>query len=197
MKRQLRQYVVSYGTALAAVAVALLSRLLLFPLLEDRRPYLTLFGGVAFAVWFARWRPATLAAIVGFLAAYSLLVEPYMAFSIPIFLTELSGYALSTGFIIFFGEAMHRARERAEREATERQLAEASVLQEKELVRVTLASIGDGVIVTDAQGRVRSLNAEAEQLTGWTNTAAAGRPLEAVFRIVNEETRQPVENPVE
>lgn len=197
MKRQLQQYVVSYGTALAAVALALGIRLLLYPLLQDRRPYLTLFGAVAFAVWFARWRPATLAAIVGFLAAYYLLVEPHTAFSIPIFLTELSGYALSTGFIIFFGEAMHLARERAEREATERQLADESVLQEKELFRVTLASIGDGVIVTDAQGRVRSLNAEAEQLTGWSSKEAAGQPLEAVFQIVNEETRRPVENPVE
>jgi PAS domain S-box-containing protein len=197
MRGQLRQYAVSYGTALAAVAAALLIRLLLYPLLEDRRPYLTLFGAVAFAVWFARWRPATVAAIVGFLAAYRLLVEPYTAISIPIFMTELSGYALSTGFIIFFGEAMHRARERAQREATERRLAVASVLLEKEQFRVTLASIGDGVIVTDAQGRVRSLNAEAEKLTGWSSTKAAGQPLEAVFQIVNEDTRRPVENPVE
>ena len=62
---------------------------------------------------------------------------------------------------------------------------------------MTLASIGDGVIVTDARGRVTFLNGEAERLTGWTNREAEGRPLPAVFHIINEQTRQPVENPVE
>lgn len=61
---------------------------------------------------------------------------------------------------------------------------------------MTLASVGDGLIATDAGGRVTTLNPVAEALTGWTQTAAAGRPLVEVFRIVNEETRQPVENPV-
>jgi len=62
---------------------------------------------------------------------------------------------------------------------------------------VTLASIGDGVIVTDAQGRVTFLNGEAERLTGWTSHEAQGHPLTAVFHIINEHTRQPVEDPVE
>jgi len=61
---------------------------------------------------------------------------------------------------------------------------------------VTLMSIGDAVIATDRQGRVELLNPVAERLTGWTQEEAAGRPLAEVFRIVNEETRQPVEDPV-
>jgi len=64
-----------------------------------------------------------------------------------------------------------------------------------ELLRITLASIGDGVIATDAAGRVTFLNGVAEALTGWDQAAAAGRPLEEVFRIVHEHTREPVENP--
>ena len=46
---------------------------------------------------------------------------------------------------------------------------------------MTLASIGDGVIVTDARGRATFLNGEAQRLTGWTNREAEGRPLPAVF----------------
>src|SRR5690606_30457863 len=59
-----------------------------------------------------------------------------------------------------------------------------------------LASIGDAVITTDARGRVTFLNAIGEQLTGWTTDEARGRPLIDVFRIVSEETREPVEDPV-
>jgi PAS domain S-box-containing protein len=59
----------------------------------------------------------------------------------------------------------------------------------------TLRSIGDAVITTDEAGRVQFLNPVAENITGWSNAAAEGRPLTEVFRIVNETTRQPVEDP--
>src|ERR1700730_4867006 len=62
--------------------------------------------------------------------------------------------------------------------------------------RVALNSIGDAVIVSDAVGRVAFMNPVAEALTGWSQAEAVGRPLPAVFRITNEQTRQPVEDPV-
>lgn len=68
--------------------------------------------------------------------------------------------------------------------------------QAEERHRVTLMSVGDAVVVTDAAGRVELLNPVAERLTGWAQKEASGRGLEEIFRIVNEETRQPVENPV-
>ena len=77
---------------------------------------------------------------------------------------------------------------------------EAAVLQSErqtEFLATTLASIGDGVIVSDPKGRVTFLNPEAERLTGWTAGQAFGAPLRTVFRIINEESRQPVENPGE
>src|SRR5262245_40320907 len=67
--------------------------------------------------------------------------------------------------------------------------------RQSELLRVTLASIGDGVITTDIEGRVTSLNPVAAKLTGWALEEASGMPLERVFHIVNENTRQPVESP--
>ena len=71
----------------------------------------------------------------------------------------------------------------------------AAVNQQRELLRATLASIGDAVIATDARGKVSFLNRVAERLTGWSQADAVGQPLDVVFQIVNEETREPVENP--
>ena len=68
--------------------------------------------------------------------------------------------------------------------------------EEKERLAVTLRSIGDGVITTDAQGAVTFLNGVAEELTGWPIGEAVGRPLRDVFHIVNQATRERSEDPV-
>ncbi len=68
---------------------------------------------------------------------------------------------------------------------------------EQEEFRATLYSIGDAVITTDDAGRVRHMNPVAEHLTGWLEAEARGQPLATVFRIINEETRAEVENPVQ
>ena len=77
-----------------------------------------------------------------------------------------------------------------------RQTANA-LFHEKERAEVTLHSIGDAVIITDAAARVEYLNPLAEELTGWRTEEAAGRPLREVFNIVNGFTRAPEANPVE
>jgi PAS domain S-box-containing protein len=84
------------------------------------------------------------------------------------------------------------ARQRAEEELVRTKEA---LWKQSELLRVTLASIGDAVVTTDNSGNVQSLNAVAEGLTGWTQREAVGRPLSEVFRIVDEKHRQPVEDP--
>jgi PAS domain S-box-containing protein len=68
--------------------------------------------------------------------------------------------------------------------------------RQREQLHVTLSSIGDAVIVTRADGRVTFLNPVAEVLTGWSQREAEDQALEKVFRIVNEETRAVVDNPV-
>ena len=80
---------------------------------------------------------------------------------------------------------------------SERKMAETRLAEETERLAVTLRSIGDGVITTDTQGRVVLINKVAEILTGWSSEEAVGRPLCDVFNIIDGETRQPCDNPVE
>ncbi len=82
------------------------------------------------------------------------------------------------------------------RETAARAAAAADLAAQRELFEVTLLNIGDGVITTDAAGTITFLNAIAGRLTGRA-ADARGRPLADVFRIVNEETRATVANPVD
>src|SRR3990172_5934621 len=66
---------------------------------------------------------------------------------------------------------------------------------QREWLSTTLASIGDGVIATDPNGSVPLLNKIAEQMTGWSGPKARGRPIWEVFRVINENTRKPVDDP--
>lgn len=79
---------------------------------------------------------------------------------------------------------------------TERKRTEEELCREKKRLTVTLSSIGDAVIVVDTEGRITLINPMAESLIGWSQAEVIGRPLNEVFKIINEYTRQPVENPV-
>ncbi len=79
---------------------------------------------------------------------------------------------------------------------TERKRAETRIFQEKERAQVTLQSIGDGVITTDADGLVDYINPVAQDLTGWDMRSARGMPVTDLMMIVNEHTRASCENPV-
>ena len=70
------------------------------------------------------------------------------------------------------------------------------LFQSEQQLRTTLDSIGDGVITCNANGRVQMMNPVARELTGWSQAEARGEPLEKIFNIINETTRQPVETPV-
>jgi PAS domain S-box-containing protein len=74
--------------------------------------------------------------------------------------------------------------------------AEEELRQQREWFEVTLSSIGDSVITTDNEGQVTFLNPTATDLTGWDLNEAVGQPLDTVFRIINERTREPAPNPI-
>src|SRR5437868_5166741 len=187
-----------YAIAFLTFAIALLLRGVLGPILKNALPLVTLYGAVAVAVWYGRWRAAAVASLLGYLTAYYLFIssDPGSILTTPQ-LTGLIAYTVSAGIIIYIGERMHRANDQLRTIVRIRESLEQTVATEKELLATTLASIGDAVIVTDMQGRIISVNPEAERLTGWKNSDAEGQPLSQVFRIVNEHTRQPADDPVQ
>ncbi len=79
---------------------------------------------------------------------------------------------------------------------TEKKRLIEELFHEKELLRISLMSIGDGVICTDTEGRITLINKTAEELTGWKREEAIGKPISEVFYIVNEFTKQRCEDPV-
>ena len=172
-----------YFLSLIAIVVAFIARWLLDPVLGDHIPFATFFIAVAFAAWLGGLRPALLATGLGFVLAWYCFIPTRFSFELKE-LQHTIGLAvyLTVGFALAgFGEATR--------------IAQARLADQKEQLRTTFASIGDGVISTDASGNVTYLNAVAESLTGWLSREAEGVPLTQVFRIVNESTRQEVENP--
>jgi PAS domain S-box-containing protein len=171
-----------YALALTALAAAVLLRFALDPWMGDSLPLVTLFGAVAAAVWIGGYRPAILVTILGYVVCHLAFIQPRGRFDLGLeHAVGLSAYFFTCAIIISLGEAVRRAQVRAK--------------DRGETLRVTLRSIGDGVITTDVGGRVVSINDVAESLSGWTRDEAVGQPLDAVFRIVNEDTRAPVDNP--
>ncbi|HSQ20914.1 MAG TPA: PAS domain S-box protein [Blastocatellia bacterium] len=178
----MRSSVKAYVLGIGALAVVVLLRWLLDPLLGDMFPLITLYGAVAAAVWLGGYRPAILVAILGYLACHLLFIPPrgQLSFDVGI-AVGLVAYLFTCALIIGFGEATRVSHARAS--------------ERRELLRVTLQSIGDAVITTDTEGRVTYLNKVAASLTGWLHQDALGQPLENVFQIVNEATGQKVESP--
>jgi diguanylate cyclase (GGDEF)-like protein/PAS domain S-box-containing protein len=84
----------------------------------------------------------------------------------------------------------------AEVDITERKLYEEALFRQKESAQITLQSIGDGVITTDAKGIVEYVNPVAEDLTGWKLDDASGHAIDEIFRGFHEETCEPLENPL-
>ena len=173
----------TYALAILGLIAAVLLRLVLDPWMGDALPLVTVYGSVAAAVWLGGARPAILVALAGYLACDYLFIQPRGTFA-PGGIGDVIGlvaYLFTCSLVIVFGEASRRAQVRSG--------------AQHEVLQVTLSSIGDAVIATDVAGRVTYMNPVAESLTGWPQQEAAGRHLDEVFRIVNEDTRQPVANP--
>jgi PAS domain S-box-containing protein len=173
----------AYGLGFLALVLAVALRWALDPLMGDALPLVTLFGAVAAGVWLGGYRLAIPITLLGYIACHYLFIPPRHHFDLTAVanLVGLVAYLFTCLLIVVFGEAARVAESRAH--------------ERRELFRVTLRSIGDAVITTDTDGRITDLNEVAETLTGWQRNEALGQPLERVFNIVNELTRQPVDNP--
>ncbi|HZK60536.1 MAG TPA: PAS domain S-box protein [Anaerovoracaceae bacterium] len=101
------------------------------------------------------------------------------------------------GFIIIFGSlVVYYLSKKLSRTKQELETSRSILAIEKEHLRITLQSIGDGVISTDCDGNVTMLNEVAKNLTGWLGDTAVGRPFAEIFEIINEYTREKSEDPM-
>lgn len=82
-------------------------------------------------------------------------------------------------------------------EIAERELIEEALLKEKERFKITLLSVGDGVISTDNKGNIEVVNEVAQGLLGWSQEEARGKPFSEVVHLISAITREPCENPVQ
>ena len=181
----------AYALAILFVALATMGRGVVDPVLGDRVPFITFFIAVLGAAAVGGFRQAALAAILSLVIAWYFFVPPRFSFRIGDNgdAAGLLLFAVMSMAIALFSGRLRGAQQRSH--AAERRASE-----QADRLRTTLLSIGDGVITTDEKGNIVGLNPTAESLTGWSIADAAGEPLTRAFQIVNEETLQPVENPV-
>src|ERR687884_403171 len=110
---------------------------------------------------------------------------------------EAFGMALFTMVMIaWFSSLIIWVARTLDHAAAQRAQAEGAASEQREWLQVTLASIGDGVIATDAAGRVRFLNAAAQRLTGWRAADAAGKPIDELLELFDERDGGTLRNPL-
>lgn len=130
-------------------------------------------------------------------AGASLEARIYLGFSVlAAFLIAFAALGAAGRYAAAAAQVAERTAE-LERELRARRTAEAALRESEQNLDITLHSIGDAMLATDAQGRITRMNPVAEALTGWALADARGRPVDEVFRIINEETGRPAVVPVD
>ena len=183
--------ILRYGGAVAGVVLATLFRLALDPTLDKSSPLTTYFVAVIATAIFAGLGPALVSIALGAILGTYLFIEPKNSFALSEkedLLRVLTFCALTAGLSLLI-RFIQGARNRAE-------LNVAALAESRERLATILASIGDAVIATDVEGRVTFLNGIAQELTGWDQEYAAGKPIGDLFKIVDEDSEQAIECPV-
>jgi PAS domain S-box-containing protein len=171
-----------YGVAVVSTLLAFLATLLLAPYLGES-VFPLFLAAVMVSAWYGGLGPGLLAAGLSAVASLNALLPSNLSLSLSIETGVRIAVFLGTAVLI---SALSAARRRSE----------AAAYDAQERYAITLDSIGDAVIVTDREGRVTLMNPVAEALTGWPLSEAQGRPIDEIFRIINETTRLTVESPV-
>jgi PAS domain S-box-containing protein len=189
----------AYAVAVLACIAAWGVRVLLDPLLGQQVTYAPLLLSVAFAAWYGGLGPAALATLLGAGISWFAYLSPRDRFGALDVddAVQLGLYCAAALCIGGIASALRASRERAQtlaREVLSREVGlertRGELAAERDRMQVTLQSIGDGVIATDAQGNITFSNDCAAQLTGWPATEAIGKPLAKVFRTLDEHTRR-------
>ncbi len=176
---------VRYGVALIVVALATAIRLPLTGLLGGKLPFTTyLFGAILVAIY-CGLGPALLTTTLGAVLGTYLFLLPATSFTIsdPSSWFLMAAYSVLAGGLSVIIKVIQNARWKAEQNA--RALAES-----RERLGTIPASIGDAVIATDLDGRVTFINGIAQSLTGWTQQEVSGKPIQDLFQLLDETSRE-------
>jgi PAS domain S-box-containing protein len=184
-KRASRSASRRYGIAVLCAPCGLLIRFALASTLGAKVPYITFFLVTAVSATYGGFGPGMLTTLLGAILAGLYVIPPYnsLAFTEPSDYVGLALYVAVAGFISYQAGQLINATLQAK--------------AVRDLFQQTLASIGDAVMSTDEEKRVRLLNPVAEGLTGWTQAEAQGKPIGEVFRIVREGSDTPAEIPID
>lgn len=173
----------TYFITIAIVVLAGLIRWQVDPVLGDRLPFSTFFLAIIASAWYGGLSHALLATVLGSFVAMYFFVPPRFSF-LSTTAPELGGLAIYYIVGLSIAGFAHSMR-----------IAQHRFAAQAEQLKATFASIGDAVITTDIEVRISNMNAVAESLTGWTIADAIGHPLDSVFYIVDQVSRQRAENP--
>ncbi|MEP7117033.1 MAG: PAS domain S-box protein [Acidobacteriota bacterium] len=175
--------IVALAVAAAAAVVATFARWILTPVLAGNAPFLTYMAAVALVARYTGfWAAIATSALSLPLAAALFLAGPVTARA-PEW-NDIARALLFLGVSWLFASITERLR-----------VLSAAEGAEAKRLRIVLQSIGDAVIVSDAHGQIVTVNPEGERLTGWTSAEAKGQLVTAVFNVIDEDTRQPTDNP--
>ena len=186
-----------YGCAILSVSLAVITRLALYPILGNRYPFFLFFIAVVLAAGYGGYGPSLLALVLSWLSVDYLFLSsganpsPFESKSQIAFGFFVVGLAVTV-----LGGIWRSARERAKSSSLELQQAFEVQKAERDWHQISLASIADAVITTDPEGFVIFLNPVACRLTGWSLDQAVGRPLNEVFRTVQETTQKTDDLPI-
>src|SRR5262249_28900690 len=158
---------------------AVLLRWLLDPLMGDTLPLVTLFGAIAVTVWFGGYRPALLAATIGYVACAYLFVEPRGSLGLGEVrnLVGFFAYIATCGIIIGFGEAMPVSRRRFEELVRQHVPSSAAA----RFLASIVESTGDAIISKSLDGTIQSWNAAAHRLFGYAADQAVGNHISLII----------------
>ncbi len=173
-----------YTLAVVSVGLATLTQSSLGPI-STQSPFLLYLAAITITAWYSGLIAGLLASALSVLAAAYYFLPPYGALDISQSGTQirLFLFALVALLINILSYA--------------RSMAETRAIEQGDRLRVTLESIGDAVMAVDTARRVTFMNAVAQELTGWSEAQSKGQRMNDVFHILNEDTRLPVDNPVD
>ena len=180
MDRKIKSIALRYGLAIGLFAAAIGISLLLSRYSIKINLTLLIMGVIFAAAWYGGRGPGVLSALL--FEATTILytpIPPDTSLTKAVF-----GYLSVTLFLVSFALLI-----------SGRKKVEDRLREQRELLQVTLESIGDAVIATDLEGRISFINPTAENLTGWKSSEIVGQPLDEVFKIINETSRETVESP--